>query len=317
MRIAFLVTYGIGNAVMKTPAIKALRSLYPDATIDVIVEDSASSQGGYDVMEGWKDIDGLYRNISTHDYDIIIGGVPFVPSRLGVASYKRDAGVPDGWDNPHSPPDNKWLKHEVEYKMDLVRRLGYEGKTPPLHVEVQKTSAKKARFLKANKKNVVLSIGYKHEGEWWRKHWGNEKFAETADILHKRGWNVIMVGGEADSDNADEIMTATKAPIMDLVGRLSLQDTIGIMSMCKVHIGNDTGCAHIAAALDIYTVVVYGFNVKYIDKVRPWCKIYSCVYKKGMDCQPCEEQMTCETVDCMKQLDPEEVLKVTLMGDWR
>ena len=304
MKIAYLASYGIGNVIMKTPAIQALRELYPDDRIDLIVEESRLSYGGRELLSGWNKVDNVIVNRSSEIYDLAVVGVPY-NGRLRVSA-RSATKPPDNWPGYHEP--ERWLKNEVEYNVDIIRLLGWNGCIPPLHVELRQEALDSVSWMKKLSRPIVIfGIGYKHEGEWWRKHWGNAHFAQLTSIMHDNGWTVVLVGGPEDRKNADEIALLSGDVIVDTVGEFTLSETVAATSMAEMYVGNDTGSAHIAAALGKVVAVLYGITASDIVKNRPWTDRVLTIWKEDLECQPCTARDTCQNVRCMTELEPEDV----------
>jgi heptosyltransferase-2 len=90
------------------------------------------------------------------------------------------------------------------------------------------------------------------------KQWGGANFAEVARLAGERGAATVVVGTAADSPAAAEIARlASGARVTDLAGRTDLLELAGVLSLASWFVGNDSGAAHLAAALGVPTGVVY------------------------------------------------------------
>jgi ADP-heptose:LPS heptosyltransferase len=91
-----------------------------------------------------------------------------------------------------------------------------------------------------------------------RRRWPAERFAAVADALAARGAQVVLVGhGDDDAREARLVAAAMRATALDLVGRLTLSATTGLLERSALHVGNDSGPRHLAAAVGTATVSVY------------------------------------------------------------
>lgn len=289
MKLLVGKTFGIGNAVMAVPMLKALRSLGPDS-LDVLVGSTPDDFGAWDVMHQLQRagvIDALYVDSTPgfdgeierrRKYDYAVMAIPFDGRwRKGHSHDDRHFSahaVIDG--RPRPDPStvglSSWKKHEVEYQMENARTLGYEGETPTMDFLFGARPMRPRHFY--------LGVGYKKDaaGFWKKKHWGNENFAAVAGMIlaaHPEN-RVVMTGDMADGK-------LSIAPILDLVeqkhggtrGRISwnstprLRDSFHVVSSCSAYVGNDTGMMHVAAAHGLPCSAVFRLENS-ITKNGPW-----------------------------------------------
>ncbi|MGX5656335.1 glycosyltransferase family 9 protein, partial [Geodermatophilus nigrescens] len=91
-----------------------------------------------------------------------------------------------------------------------------------------------------------------------RRRWPPGCFAALADALTDAGARVVLVGsGDDDRRAADAIRAASSAPLLDLVGALSLPALAGVLARCRLVVANDSGPRHLAAAVGTATVGVF------------------------------------------------------------
>jgi heptosyltransferase II len=90
------------------------------------------------------------------------------------------------------------------------------------------------------------------------KRWPTNHFAEVTNAALKQGWQVILFGSDKDIPVTKAINQLTQEQCIDLGGKTKLGDAIDIMSLCTTVISNDSGLMHVAAALDIKLIAIYG-----------------------------------------------------------
>lgn len=255
MKVLYGKCFGIGNAVMAIPALKALRELYPQACIDVMVGSLPDDCGAYDIMRLMVFggiINNVYINKADDVYDIAIMAIPFDGRWHNGVHYKANKVI-DGRTRPDPLTTGlvSWKKHEAEYQLDNIIELGYNNKIPDCSIDLA--------FEQENK--LYLGVGYKKDANnfWSIKHFGNENFAELVNQLLSADKTLKIV---STGDIKD--IQLTLSPIKKLVNnsRFEIKQTniiksIGELGKCKVYFGNDTGMAHIAAALGVIPVVAY------------------------------------------------------------
>lgn len=90
------------------------------------------------------------------------------------------------------------------------------------------------------------------------KRWPTNHFAEVANAALDQGWQVLLFGSDKDIPVTQAINQMTQSRCIDLGGKTKLGDAIDIMSLCTTVISNDSGLMHVAAALDIKLIAIYG-----------------------------------------------------------
>jgi heptosyltransferase-2 len=139
------------------------------------------------------------------------------------------------------------------------------------------------------------------------KCWPPRYFAELAREKIKRGWAVWLFGSKEDRSYTREIQTQTSGACLDLAGELPLEDSLDMLSVCQLAVSNDSGLNHVAAALDIPLVVLYGSSdPKRTPPLNPKAKM---LYL-GVDCSPCfERECPLGHFKCMLEMKPQMVLR--------
>ena len=91
------------------------------------------------------------------------------------------------------------------------------------------------------------------------KRWPEANYAELAKLIFMRtGWRGIVCGGTEDREAAASLCAAATAPLLNWAGRTSISELSAILSQARLLVANDTGAAHIAAALGTPTVCLLG-----------------------------------------------------------
>jgi heptosyltransferase-2 len=117
------------------------------------------------------------------------------------------------------------------------------------------------------------------------KRWLPERFAETADrLIDRDGFRVAIIGAPGDEAAARETALSMKREAATLAGKTSIADLKAVLSCASLLISNDTGAAHVAAALDVPTVVVFG-PTEHLS-TRPLSEVAQIV-RHDVSCSPC------------------------------
>lgn len=138
---------------------------------------------------------------------------------------------------------------------------------------------------------------------WKTKRWPAEQFGHLASLLRIK---TVIVGSKGDSDIADEIVLLSDGKAVSFAGKTELTDLIHIMGKAQFVVSNDSGPMHIAAALGIPVIAIFGPT----DPARtgPYGKGHT-VIKSGASCAPCFKK-TCDDVQCLKGISADEVFGI-------
>lgn len=137
------------------------------------------------------------------------------------------------------------------------------------------------------------------------KRWPVEYYKQLANKLYEQGFQVWILGSEKDYAAA-EIIAKGKIAI-NLCGKTNLEDSIDLLSVCKSAVTNDSGLMHIAAAVDIPLVAIYGSSTP--DYTPPLTEKVKIEYL-ALECSPCFKRV-CPLghTNCLKELKPELIFQ--------
>ena len=191
-----------------------------------------------------------------------------------------------------------------EYR-DLAVYLGADGSSYRMDLAVGELAQSQARSrlkdAKVGPKYAVLAAFTTRP----QKHWIESHWAGLADGLLAQGLTPLLLGGPSDLTAAQRI-AASHAGILNLVGEFKLDETVAIISEASLLIGVDTGLSHMAIALNIPTVALFGSTTPYLRGPDSRTQV---LYER-LACSPCNRKPTCNgRYDCMRQLDVARVLK--------
>ncbi len=290
--ILIIRTDRIGDVVLTTPAIKALRRAYPAARISVMVTPAT-----YDLMYGnpyvnevilddrhgkHKNVFGFLRltaDLRSKRFDLAIifhtkrrynflcfaAGIPF---RLGFCNNKF------GFLLTHPLKDIRLqgLKHEAEYCMDVLKAIGvYEGDLDafvPLQKEAESwaLSWMQEHHLKSNE-FIVIHAGASDV----TKCWPPANFALLMDRLAELYvLKIVLIGAASTMPVAAEMLRqAHRAPeFINLTGKTSLAQIISLLRRARLLISNDSGPVHVAAGVGTSVISLFLRNQPGINAER-------------------------------------------------
>lgn len=284
-RVVVRGTNWVGDSVMSIPALRALRRVLPDAEItlvcrpsanglfadtdfidNVVIYDRRNAFSALSQIREWRkrkfDLALLFQNAFEAALIPFLAGVPL---RLGYATESRQPMLT----HPVELPEWRSSKHEVFYYLYLVTALEqqlYGTSTiceadPDASLEVSQ-----ARRSEATK--LLASFGIKDEQSLVAlcpgsinsraKRWSAESYASLADRLLEQRRQVVIVGSANETDVAREVMSRMRRQAIDITGKTSIDQLTAILANVDLLVTNDTGPAHIAAALGRPTLVIFG-----------------------------------------------------------
>ena len=132
------------------------------------------------------------------------------------------------------------------------------------------------------------------------KQWSTENFARVVEHLAERGYAPIAVAAPHEQAILETLVESTSVPVLTL--ELSLPEVTALAARAQVFVGNDSGIAHIAAAVGTRSVVIFGSSN--VAHWRPWNSSPAEVVYEQMACQPCHGYF------CEKFAQPECILRV-------
>lgn len=270
MRILVGKTFGIGNALLSIPMIKALRLL--GHRVDVLVGSGPDDWGALDVFMYFMENHGLSPQCLYTDrvpeevdpYDVAIMAIPF-DGRWQNGVHFRASEV---WD-ARKRPDNvdrlgfdMWHQHEVQYQVDNARGLGFKGDSPDGRID--------ERSYPQDTDLVYLGIGFKRDpsGFGLSKHFGNERYFQLMRAIRRirPGTQFFSTCGVTDWIQVgvplkkrmfeDDPMLAESYNCK----ASSVLEAIQKVRSCAAYLGNDTGMMHMAAAFELPTFGLFAYR---------------------------------------------------------
>ena len=318
----------IGDIVMTTPAVSAVRRALPSAFLAYVVEEPFRR-----LVEGNPDLDEVLvvpprqnllsflrfiRRVRRARYDLAIDfhGGP----RASRIAWLSGAGLKAGYELKHKgffydvcvPRSREGAPvHSVENHLNLVRAAGIEvdESWPPLFLPpAMKEEAERIEGFWADQglqgsKVISLHIGAGNEF----RDWGAENMAALAVRLAKQpGVRVILVGAAQDASRAGDIRKTRPAEILSLAGDLNLIELREVIAKSALFLGPDSGPMHIAATTTTPIVALFGPTLP--AHFAPW-RANATLIEKTLDCRPCK-QRRCLTEDfrCLRGITVDEVL---------
>lgn len=138
------------------------------------------------------------------------------------------------------------------------------------------------------------------------KQWPVAHYAELANHYLAQGWQVWLLGSDKDVQSCEELDAITGHKTRVLAGRTSLPQAVDLMSFATLVVANDSGLMHIAAAVQIPLVAVYGSTDP--GHTPPLSKNHK-IARLGLDCSPCfKRECPLSHLNCLRELSPSHVV---------
>jgi heptosyltransferase-2 len=309
VKILVRATNWIGDAVMSLPALRALRQRYPEAEITILAKPWVA-----DLYQGWRIIPfegaswSLIQRLRRERFDLAV----LFPNSFSSAAIVRLTGVKrivgyarDGrslllTDAVATPPP----RHERFYYLELLHRAGIIDAVPEvpeiLFDGIAEARARGEALFRAA--GVALPVVGVSPGAAFgtAKRWLPERFAEAA---RRMGGSVAVFGSPPERALCDEVARAAGG--RSFAGATSLRDFIDMTAACRIFLANDSGAMHIAAALGVPSVTVFGpTNEKATGPTGP----RAVIVREPVECAPCGKRECPIDHRCMTRVTVEQVV---------
>jgi len=283
MKILVRATNWIGDAVMSIPALWAIRRRWPAAEITILGRPAiAELYEGQDFASRVMNLSGNLKNpvvadrqsreLRREEFDCAVlfqnafsaawlAWRAKIPERIGYARdargllLTRPVAVPKAGEIP---------AHESYYYLELLRRAGWIDEVPKveqisLKVNPEMAARAEARIREAgarSKTRIALAPGASYGSA---KCWLPERFAAVADgLVDEFGADVILFGTSSEIEVCWQIAERMRHRPVSFAGQTSMSELPALFSRCQLFLGNDSGAMHVAAAVGLPVVAVFG-----------------------------------------------------------
>ncbi|MEH6504564.1 MAG: lipopolysaccharide heptosyltransferase II [Cycloclasticus sp.] len=140
------------------------------------------------------------------------------------------------------------------------------------------------------------------------KRWPEQHYADVARQAIAKGWQVYLFGSVKDQPVTATINELAGGACHDFAGQTSLTEALDLMSLCNAVVSNDSGLMHVAAALDIKTVAIYGSSdPHFTPPLHPKAEVISL----GLPCSPCfKRECPLQHLDCLTKIPAQSVVNL-------
>ncbi|KAB0669894.1 glycosyltransferase family 9 protein [Oryzomonas sagensis] len=305
---------GIGDAVHLIPTISAIKTAYPDATIDVLAEkrNSAIFRLSPQIRRvfHYDRPAELFRTLRT-TYDVVIDTEQWHRLSAVVARLTR-APVLIGFATNERA---RLFTHPIAYSQDYYEIDSFFRLLAPLGIEQREVSfpflaipreaaERGGALLREIKGKTFVTIF--PGASIPERRWGAERFGKVAEMLAALGVAVVVVGGKEDEGQGEMIVAGGTG--VNLAGRTSLSETAAVIRKSALLVSGDSGVLHIAVGLGVPTVSLFGPG-----RAKKWAPRGDrhLVIDKGLPCSPCTTFGTTPpcpiAARCMNDITADEV----------
>ena len=331
-KILIIRADGIGDMLNTTPAIALLRENYPSAEITVLARPLNAP-----ILVGNPDVDKVlvfdrkrehrafanrlqfYRSIRHEQFNLVVamqtatwphfvGFLSGATYRLGRYQKRFKSTLTHAWHGNY----RKGETHEVDRNLELVRLICEREGTRQLVFNLSPDEIASAELLLASldvRDNTFL-IGIHPGGSSFDKRWPEKQYAELADrLIQHYNANVLLLRGPDEAALTHNIQEAMQSKATVYAPK-TIRELGALLSHCDLFVCNDSGPMHLAAALDVPTVAIFGPT----DHVawHPMSENASIV-RRDMPCWPCSAHKCKIGWECTKKLPIDMVWRTTAM----
>ncbi len=330
-RLLIRSTNWIGDAIMTTPAVRAIRKNFPKAHISILAKpwvapvfENSPHVDEVLIFDGNGKHKGLGKlrlslELRPHDFDATI----LLQNAIEAAIITFFAGIPIriGYNTDvrtllltHSVPCTSEIKqvHQTEYYQGILKGVGLQPDGDSLDLFTSKKDQERAdEILQEN--NILPEtrlVGINPGATFGKaKRWFPERYAQLCCKLQESyGVTTIIFGGPGEEALGDHILNIVGKDCVNLSGRTSLGEAFALIKRCHAFFTNDSGLMHIAAALDTPQIAIFG-STNHITTSPASSRSH--IVRVPMHCSPClKPDCPKDHHNCMKAVSVDMVYDI-------
>ena len=334
MKILVRATNWVGDAVMSIPALRAIRARWPNAEIAILarpwVADLYRGQGYADRIivydnkgehRGFWGKERLAGALRKETFEVAV----LFPNAFDAAWIAWRAGIPErigyardgrSWLLTRAipvPAKGETPAHEVYDHLELLRRAGWLERLPhvdEISIRVADEDRQKAleRLLAAGVRENTVRIAFASGAAYGSaKCWEPERYAALADrLIAEFDAEVILFGAPQENEMAARIVGAMRHRACNLVGATKIGELPALLSTCHLFIGNDSGAMHVAGAVGVPVIGIFGPSDP--EGTRAMSSQFTLI-REPVECSPCFLRKCPIDHRCMTRISVERVFE--------
>ncbi|HEY2434643.1 MAG TPA: lipopolysaccharide heptosyltransferase II [Vicinamibacterales bacterium] len=310
----------LGDAVMALPALDAVRRAYADCRIVLAARPQIAPLFEEDTPAAPDEILIVNRASETAELrgaraDAILllpnsFGSAWVAQRAGIAERWGFSGGWRGWMLTRPIRRPRGRLHHVDYYLSLARGLGIEVPPVPPRLTARPPTLAAADLLlqRAGLAPGTRPVGFAPGAAYGHaKRWPPDRVAGVIAALARQNVPAVLVGAAADRDTARAIESSLPAGarVVDLVGRTTLRQLVGVIARCSAFVSNDSGAMHLAAALGVPLTAIFGPTDERVTSPGGRADLIV----RDVFCRPCLLRECPIDHRCMKRIDVDTVFR--------
>jgi len=330
-KILLVRTDRIGDVVLTTPAIRAVRKNFPESFLAMMVQPYT-----YEVVKNNPNLDEVIiydkrgiqksfwgsfkfaRVLRRKKFDLVFIFHP--TNRVNIITFL--AGIPEriGYDRKYgflltrriADEKHKGEKHEIDYNLDVTATRGISADSKKIEMFLTEEEEDFAlKFFHDNGVDIDSPLVAMQPGASCpSKRWPLTNFAEVGRKLMESGpVNFVIIGSNSESLLLGKLKQSLKGKAIIAQG-FSLGNLAAILKCSRLLISNDTGPVHIAAAMKTPCIVIFGRKQPGLSpgRWRPWGDEHV-IFHKDIGCEICLAHNCTKDFQCLKSIKPEEVFQ--------
>ena len=332
---------GIGDTLVKTPAISAIRTNFSDVRFSVLTGSSAAEilQDNPDINEvicyddefskgpvtkikklsythrlryWWKIRKNKFDVVFDLDSSYLSGLMSWcigAPHRIGHKNTGNHFFYTEGIREERF---DRTAGHMVESHLELLESVGVKSNNKKLVLNLNdKHKLFASQFLKDVENNEI--IGVNPFAAKPSREWDDLKWIELCNHLFDDGYEVMILGGPKDVERAQNISAHLVKPPLIAAGKTDIKCLAALLKEVDVLISVDTGTVHVAAAVNTPVIGLYGATPHFWE---PW-QTKKVIIRKDIECAPCDK-LKCPRgeAECMSFISVSDVLQAVRLRYW-
>lgn len=302
----------IGDVLLTTPVMKALKENFPDAELTVVAGPTAIS-----LLECHELVDRAIPYFNKGVHKGAVGGAKIVlelrENKYDLAVDLRNSMIPYVLrkrykitaHHVHLKNRDEMKRHAIDRHLDVIEMAGIPAVTHEMSVTVPEPAETKIAALLEKKglSDAPLIAVYPGAGSPY-KLYPVEKFIQVVRMLKEdNGNNFVVVGSEADRPVGDALAAEFDSGVVSLAGEFGLVELAALLKRSRLMISNDSGPMHLGVAVGTPVVAIFGPTNA--DRYGPRGEKHRIV-RHTEPCNPCKEP-TCGQASCIEKIPPESI----------
>ncbi len=327
-RLAIRSPTWLGDAIMALPAMGAIRRAYPDAHLAIAAPASVAplfreqTNADANSVVTFADHRGERAALAAAALDALL----LLPNSFRSAWTARAAGIRERWGYGAGPRrllltravarPRRWV-HQSQYYLELVRGLDLEALQEPPRVCVSAETRTRAAAMAADLGIApgATTVGFAPGAAYGHaKRWPPARVSEViVRLTRESGAACVLFGSTGDRSAGREIESSLPSDVraINAIGRTDLRLFAGLIAQCSAFVSNDSGAMHLAAALGIPLVAIFGPTDERVTAPLGGLAVPE-VLTRPVFCRPCMLRDCPIDHRCMKRITVDDVLAAVL-----